>query len=89
MFPAGDLQVVSWSPEPFGGRVSTDSVQGELLPGEEQPDLQERLLAVTQVGPHLVVVHLNMRIPHVSIKNHILPGPTVFHCFVVVLCLHT
>lgn len=50
MFPAGDLQVVSWSPEPFGGRVSTDSLQRELLPGEEQPDLQERLLAVTQVG---------------------------------------
>lgn len=49
MFPPGYLQVVSRNPEPLGGGDSTDSVQRELLPGEEQPDLQERLLAVTQV----------------------------------------
>lgn len=43
------LQVVPRSSEPLGGRESTDSVQGELLPGEEQPDLPERLLSLTQV----------------------------------------
>ena len=45
----GLLQVVPWNAESLGGRKSTDSVQGELLPGEEQPDLQERLLTLTQV----------------------------------------
>lgn len=47
--PPGLLQVVPWNAESLGGRKSTDSVQGELLPGEEQPDLQERLLTLTQV----------------------------------------
>lgn len=54
MFLPGNLQVVPWNPEPLGGRGSTDSVQGELLPGEEQPDLLERLLALTQVD---IVAH--------------------------------
>lgn len=45
----GSLQVVSREPQSLGGGVSSHSVQGELLPGEEQPDLQERLLAVAQV----------------------------------------
>lgn len=49
LFLRGFLQVVSRNPEPLRSRDSTDSVQGELLPGEEQPDLQERLLAITQV----------------------------------------
>lgn len=40
--------MVPWSPEPLGVRKSTDSVQGELLPGEEQPVLPQRLLALTQ-----------------------------------------
>lgn len=47
---AGHLQMVPWIPEPFGGRVSTDSVQGELISGEEQPVMPERLLSVTQVN---------------------------------------
>lgn len=49
MFPLCHLQVVPWSPEPLRGRESPDPVQGELLLGEEQPDLPERLLALTQV----------------------------------------
>lgn len=52
MFPAGHLQVVPWDPEPLRSRDSTDSVQGELLPGEKQPDLQDRLLSLTQVDTH-------------------------------------
>lgn len=47
---AGSLQVVSREPQSLGGGVSPHPVQGELVLGEEQPDLQERLLAVAQVG---------------------------------------
>lgn len=43
------LQMVPWNPEPLRGRKPTDAVQRELLPGEEQPDLPQRLLALTQV----------------------------------------
>lgn len=43
------LQMVPRSPEPLGGRESADSMQGELLPGEKQPDLPQRLLTVAQV----------------------------------------
>lgn len=44
------LQVVPREPQSLGGRVSSHFVQREFVPGSEQPDLQERLLAFTQVG---------------------------------------
>lgn len=78
MFPPGHLQVVSWNPEPLGGRGSADSVQGELLPGEEQPDLPERLLALTQVDTRahsLTPVAFQIKIikiPHLSSKSYLL-----------------
>lgn len=50
MLPPGHLQVVPWNVEPLRGREPPDSVQRELLPGEEQPDLRERLLALTEVN---------------------------------------
>lgn len=47
---SGSLQVVPRKPQSLRGGVSAHSVQRELLPGEEQPDLQEWLLAVAQVN---------------------------------------
>lgn len=71
MFPPGHLQVVPWNPEPLGGRDSADSVQGELLPGEEQPDLPERLLALTQVDTPAAVQINIIIIPLLSIKSYV------------------
>lgn len=83
-FPSGHLQVVPWSAEPLGGRDSADSVQGELLPGEEQPDLPERLLALTQVDTlaHTLTPaasQINISIPHVSIKSYLLHSQGMSH----------
>lgn len=41
--------MVPRSPEPLGGRVSADFVQGELLPGQKQPDVLQWLLPFPQV----------------------------------------